>query len=445
MPFCTSCGKQNPDDARFCSQCGTRLAPPRRAGAPGESPERVDRDDHLRRRPARSRAPRRSAPLNDADAAAVDALPPGSALLVVQRGPSAGSRFLLDTDVVDRRAAPRQRDLPRRRDRLAPARGVPPRRRRLHASATSAASTAPTSTATGSTRSASRTATRSRSASTASSSSPATRAADAVSDARRPRPSGSRRADEHRGGARPAARGLPGRHHPQDPLPRGQGADQARADAVGLPQVLRTTTSSGCATSCAMQRDHYLPLQGDRRAPRRDRPRPRAAADRRRWSRRCRRWRWPPTGCPSAESFSRRDQRCGSRAASCSRSPRSPRSCSTSSSSSAWSRRAPGTGHYDTDALVIARTAARAGRLRLRAAPPAGVQDRRRPRGRPGRAGRRARIERGRDAARPGPRRGGRSREIAALSVRLHATLVKAGLRDLTGRPPARPVGPGVG
>ena len=30
----------------------------------------------------------------------VDALPPGSALLVVQRGPSAGSRFLLDTDVV---------------------------------------------------------------------------------------------------------------------------------------------------------------------------------------------------------------------------------------------------------------------------------------------------------------------------------------------------------
>ena len=34
------------------------------------------------------------------DAAALDALPPGSALLVVQRGPSAGSRFLLDTDEV---------------------------------------------------------------------------------------------------------------------------------------------------------------------------------------------------------------------------------------------------------------------------------------------------------------------------------------------------------
>ncbi|GAB3084884.1 hypothetical protein GCM10027215_30850 [Nocardioides zeae] len=38
--------------------------------------------------------------LNAVDAAAVDALPPGHALLVVQRGPGAGSRFLLDTDLV---------------------------------------------------------------------------------------------------------------------------------------------------------------------------------------------------------------------------------------------------------------------------------------------------------------------------------------------------------
>jgi pSer/pThr/pTyr-binding forkhead associated (FHA) protein len=34
-----------------------------------------------------------------ADAAAVDALPPGTALLVVRRGPNAGSRFLLDSDL----------------------------------------------------------------------------------------------------------------------------------------------------------------------------------------------------------------------------------------------------------------------------------------------------------------------------------------------------------
>jgi pSer/pThr/pTyr-binding forkhead associated (FHA) protein len=50
------------------------------------------------RPPAAEQAEER--PLNDADAAAVDALPTGSALLVVQRGPGAGSRFLLDTDVV---------------------------------------------------------------------------------------------------------------------------------------------------------------------------------------------------------------------------------------------------------------------------------------------------------------------------------------------------------
>src|SRR5699024_5966922 len=34
------------------------------------------------------------------DASALEALPHGSALLLVQRGPSAGSRFLLDTEVV---------------------------------------------------------------------------------------------------------------------------------------------------------------------------------------------------------------------------------------------------------------------------------------------------------------------------------------------------------
>jgi pSer/pThr/pTyr-binding forkhead associated (FHA) protein len=38
--------------------------------------------------------------LNPVDEAAVDALPAGHALLVVQRGPGSGSRFLLDVDVV---------------------------------------------------------------------------------------------------------------------------------------------------------------------------------------------------------------------------------------------------------------------------------------------------------------------------------------------------------
>src|SRR6185436_16985491 len=39
--------------------------------------------------------------LSPVDAAAVDALPSGHALLVVQRGPGAGSRFLLDTDQIN--------------------------------------------------------------------------------------------------------------------------------------------------------------------------------------------------------------------------------------------------------------------------------------------------------------------------------------------------------
>ena len=101
MPFCTACGKQNPDDARFCSQCGTRLvtgdaapaspAPP--SADAGESTatiaiglgDKVETSDRQ---------------LNPVDAAAVDALPAGHALLVVQRGPGSGSRFLLDSDVV---------------------------------------------------------------------------------------------------------------------------------------------------------------------------------------------------------------------------------------------------------------------------------------------------------------------------------------------------------
>jgi pSer/pThr/pTyr-binding forkhead associated (FHA) protein len=97
MPYCTNCGRQNPDDARFCAQCGTRLvAADGPAGEPagestatitfGVSKEKTDTSDRQ---------------LSPVDAAAVDALPAGHALLVVQRGPGAGSRFLLDTDAVD--------------------------------------------------------------------------------------------------------------------------------------------------------------------------------------------------------------------------------------------------------------------------------------------------------------------------------------------------------
>ena len=97
MPFCTECGHQNPDDARFCSQCGKRLAP---AAAPAGAEDPSETTATITFGAPAKEAEHQERMLNDADAAAVDALPAGSALLVVQRGPSAGSRFLLDTDVV---------------------------------------------------------------------------------------------------------------------------------------------------------------------------------------------------------------------------------------------------------------------------------------------------------------------------------------------------------
>ncbi len=103
MPFCTQCGHQNPEGARFCSQCGTRLetagAAAPAAPAAGETASETTATITFGG-PVKEAEHREERALNDADAAAVDALPPGSALLVVQRGPSAGSRFLLDTEVV---------------------------------------------------------------------------------------------------------------------------------------------------------------------------------------------------------------------------------------------------------------------------------------------------------------------------------------------------------
>src|SRR5215217_5506270 len=90
MPYCTNCGNANPDEASFCSQCGTPLGS---AGAGGDSTATISVQGGERSEISSDRQ------LNPVDDAAVDALPVGSALLVVQRGPGAGSRFLLDKDV----------------------------------------------------------------------------------------------------------------------------------------------------------------------------------------------------------------------------------------------------------------------------------------------------------------------------------------------------------
>ena len=96
MPSCTACGRQNPDDARFCSQCGTRLVTP-------DAPDEASRGETTATISIAAGDPRvetSDRQLNPVDAAAVDALPVGHALLVVQRGPGSGNRFLLDTDKV---------------------------------------------------------------------------------------------------------------------------------------------------------------------------------------------------------------------------------------------------------------------------------------------------------------------------------------------------------
>ncbi len=107
MPFCTQCGNRNPDDARFCAQCGARLVAPEQPAAPASAADSDSPSESTATitfgGPAAGgggTAETGERELNPEDAAAVDALPQGSALLVVQRGPGAGSRFLLDTETV---------------------------------------------------------------------------------------------------------------------------------------------------------------------------------------------------------------------------------------------------------------------------------------------------------------------------------------------------------
>lgn len=90
-PVCTSCGSTNPPGARFCAQCGAQLDV-----VPAEND--VTSTITFGSREITETAERT---LDPVDAAAVDALPAGHALLVVQRGPGAGSRFLLDVDLVE--------------------------------------------------------------------------------------------------------------------------------------------------------------------------------------------------------------------------------------------------------------------------------------------------------------------------------------------------------
>jgi len=81
--YCSRCNRPNPDDARFCSNCGAPLTE-----RPAETTSMIS--------PIGGEPDYADEPSPDYSVA--ESLPPGTALLVVLRGPNAGSRFLLDDD-----------------------------------------------------------------------------------------------------------------------------------------------------------------------------------------------------------------------------------------------------------------------------------------------------------------------------------------------------------
>ena len=77
--FCTRCGHPNRDDARFCAECG---APLQDDATLTLTPVEAEDEPH------------------DEFPFPHDELGPGQALLLVKRGPNAGSTFLLQDDAV---------------------------------------------------------------------------------------------------------------------------------------------------------------------------------------------------------------------------------------------------------------------------------------------------------------------------------------------------------
>ena len=74
---CTKCGHRNPRDAHFCANCGSPLQEDATISfTPTEADEELAEDENL-----------------------AHDLEPGQALLVVRRGPNAGSKFLIDKDL----------------------------------------------------------------------------------------------------------------------------------------------------------------------------------------------------------------------------------------------------------------------------------------------------------------------------------------------------------
>lgn len=95
---CPRCGNQNPAAARFCNNCGTALRGGMLPEGAAETTSTISISGLESYDPTATGTGATPA-LSVEVLSAIDALPPGSALLIVQRGPNSGSRFLLDSDV----------------------------------------------------------------------------------------------------------------------------------------------------------------------------------------------------------------------------------------------------------------------------------------------------------------------------------------------------------
>lgn len=84
MVHCSECGQPVPPDANFCPSCGAKIEPA--ATSADDTTGAFDPIDVAE-------------PSEAQDVGALPPLAPGTGMVVVVRGPGAGSRFLLDRDV----------------------------------------------------------------------------------------------------------------------------------------------------------------------------------------------------------------------------------------------------------------------------------------------------------------------------------------------------------
>jgi len=94
--YCARCGRPNPERARYCSNCGAPLVASASTGSFSAVPSErgSETTSIISPEPAESEY----SDEQPAEYTGTDTLPPGTALLVVLRGPNAGSRFLLDSE-----------------------------------------------------------------------------------------------------------------------------------------------------------------------------------------------------------------------------------------------------------------------------------------------------------------------------------------------------------